>query len=80
MIGPEDPGFWAKYDALSPEELAELDAEAAYEAMYGTPAEQAADAVEAEAEAIVAGAWSAYLTGTYIIPNPDDPGQPEAGL
>ena len=80
MTTPEDPDPWAGYDDLTPEQLLEQDAEAAYEAMYGTFTEQMADAVEAEAEAIVAEAWSAYLTDTYIISSPDDlePPEPEA--
>ena len=80
MIDPKDPDFWPKYDALSPGQLSELDAEAADEARYGTPAEQAADAVEAEAEAIVAAAWAAYGTDSYVISSPDDLDEPEADL
>jgi hypothetical protein len=56
------------------------EAEAAYEALYGTPTEQAADAVEAEVEAIVAEAWSAYGTDSYFISGPDDLDEPEADL
>jgi hypothetical protein len=65
---------------------AELEAEAdehwqaAYEAMYGTFEEQAADAAVAEAEATVSGAFAGYLTDTYFISGPDDLGDPEAGL
>ena len=76
MTTPEDP---------EPTE-AELEAEAedhwqaANEAMYGTPAEQAADAAVDEAEAIVSGAFAGYLTGTCIIPGLDGPGEPEADL
>jgi hypothetical protein len=59
----------------------EADAEdhwqAAHEAMYGTPAEQAADAAIGEAEAIVSGAFGGYLTHTYLIPDAGGPEAPE---
>jgi hypothetical protein len=62
---------------------AELEAEAeehwqaAYEAMYGTPAEQAADTAIGEAEAVVSEAFGGYLTGTYLIPDANGPEAPE---
>jgi hypothetical protein len=56
---------------------AEDHCQAAYEAMYGTPEEQAADVAVDQAEAIVSGAFGGYLTGPYLIPNPDDPEAPE---
>ena len=78
MTGPEP---YDSPDFETPEEEAEAHWQAAYEAMYGTFEEQAADAVEAEAEAIVAEAWSAYGTDSCIIaPALDDPPEPEADL
>jgi hypothetical protein len=56
----------ARWEAAAADE-----AQAAYEAMYGTPAEQAADAVEAEAYGILASAWEAMA---------DQPPEPEADL
>ena len=62
---------------------AELEAEAedhrqaAHDARYGTPAEQAADAAVDQAEAIVSGAFGGYLTGTYLIPDANGPEAPE---
>ena len=75
-----EPEPYDSPDFDTPEEEAEAYWQAADEAMYGTPEEQAAEAVEAEAEAIVNAAWSAYLTDTYIISSPDDLGEPEADL
>jgi hypothetical protein len=73
VTAPEDP---------EPTE-AELEAEAedhwqaAHDAMYGTPAEQAADAAVDQAEAIVSTAFGGYLTDTYLIPDANGPEAPE---
>ena len=76
MTAPGDP----EPTAAELEAEAEDHWQAACEAMYGTEAEQAADAAVDEAETIVSGAFGGYLTGTCIIPGLDGPEEPEADL
>ena len=76
MTTPGDPAP----TAAELEAEAEAHWQAACEARYGTPAEQAAEAAVDQAEAIVSAAFGGYLTGPYIIPGLDGPADPEAGL
>jgi hypothetical protein len=84
---PGDPDFWEKYDALTPEQLSEMDYQARMDAIVGTPAEQARDrdleleeAAVHEAEAILSAELARYDTTTVFFPDPEDPPEPEADL